>query len=585
MQLQEDQKNLVLAIVLSVVILFGFEFIYGFFAPPPPPVQETAPQTQTSPQATGTGPAVTPGAPNPDAPPVPGGATTVPAVGADRDAALASGTRIKVTSPRLTGSIALNGGRIDDLTLTDYRVSLEPDSEQIVLFSPNLYYADFGWLAADPGMPVPGLQAKWRADGTELTPEKPVTLSWTNDRGLTFSRTIALDANYMFTVTQQVRNDGGDPVDLYGYGLISRYELPEITGFYILHEGPYGVFDGTLKEIDYDDLMEDEQEAQSATGGWIGITDKYWLATLIADQSQKVDSRFSYTTVNGTDKFQVDMKSGLLSVPAGGSVALETHLFAGAKEVSLLEGYGEALGIDRFDLAIDWGYLYFLTKPIFHGIEYFNDLLGNFGLAILLLTVIIKLIFFPLANKSYRAMTKMKKLQPEMVELKERYSDDKQRMQKELMELYKKEKVNPMSGCLPILVQIPVFFALYKVLFVTIEMRHAPFYGWVQDLSAPDPTSLLNLFGLIPYSLPEPMLIGIWPIIMGATMWLQQKLNPPPADPTQAKVMMFLPFFFTLLLARFPAGLVIYWTWNNVLSIAQQWVIMHKAGVKIGGGT
>jgi YidC/Oxa1 family membrane protein insertase len=394
-------------------------------------------------------------------------------------------------------------------------------------------------------------------------------------------RRIAIDSNYMFTVTQRVENAGASDVALHPYGLISRTGTPPTEGFYILHEGLLGVLGGTLREHDYDDLQEVGKIEERSQGGWLGITDKYWLATLIPDQNRPFTAGFRHAMAGQLDKYQTDFLAEPIVVPAGGAAESVDRLFAGAKEVTLLDAYGEQLGLPNFDKAVDFGWFYFLTKPLFYVLHTFYEWLGNFGLAILLLTVCVKLVFFPLANKSYKAMSQMKKLTPEMTKLREKYGDDRQRLNQELMALYKREKVNPAAGCLPILIQIPVFFALYKVLYVTIEMRHAPFYGWIRDLSAADPTNLLNLFGLIPWTPPAIIpAIGIWPILMGVTMWLQQKLNPQPADPIQAKVFMFMPFFFTFLLAPFAAGLVIYWTWNNILSILQQWVIMKRMGVQ-----
>ncbi|MCW8835684.1 MAG: membrane protein insertase YidC, partial [Rhodospirillales bacterium] len=445
--------------------------------------------------------------------------------------------------------------------------------------SNNAYFAEFGWVGQD--LDLPGPDTVWTANKKVLEAGESVDLTWDNAKGLRFQRTIALDENYMFTITDSVSNAGSDAVTLFPYGLVSRTGTPKTQGFYILHEGPLGVFDGTLSEIDYSDLQEDGKIEKKSVGGWAGITDKYWLAALVPDQKTENQSRFSHYRDNNTDKYQVDYIGGALTAGAGATITNTTHFFAGAKEVALLDSYAEEFGVERFDLAIDFGWFYFLTKPIFYMILFFSHYFGNFGVAILLLTVLIKLILFPLANKSYKAMSRMKKLQPEMKKLQERFGDDKTRMNQELMALYKKEKVNPVSGCLPILVQIPVFFALYKVLFVNIEMRHAPFFGWIQDLSAPDPTTVFNLLGLIPWDPPSFLMIGIWPLIMGVTMWLQQKLNPQPADPVQAKVMMFLPVLFTFLLATFPAGLVIYWAWNNTLSILQQWVIMRRMGVKV----
>jgi YidC/Oxa1 family membrane protein insertase len=500
-----------------------------------------------------------------------------------RTQALATTERVVIESPRLEGSLALTGGRIDNLVLSDYRETTAPDSPNVRLLNPpgapDTYFAEFGWVAGDEGTAVPGRDAIWQADRERVRPDQPVTLTWDNGENLRFSRTIALDDNFMFTITQRVENTGDQPVTLHPYGLISRWGTPPTLGFFILHEGPIGVLDGRLEEIDYDDLREDGPIELQSKGGWLGITDKYWLATLVPDQESELIANFRHYIAEDQDRYQVDYLRPAMTVPPGGTLGVTDRLFAGAKEVGLLDFYANEYGIPLFDRAVDFGWFYFLTKPIFHILHFFYQLLGNYGLAILLLTLLVKLLFYPLANKSYRAMSKMKKLQPEMMRLREQFSDDKMRMNQELMALYKKEQVNPMSGCLPIVVQIPVFFALYKVLFVSIEMRHAPFFGWIQDLSAPDPTSLFNLFGLLPWAPPAFLMIGIWPLLMGATMLLQTKLNPQPADPIQAKVMMLLPLMFIFLFATFPAGLVIYWTWNNVLSITQQWVIMKRMGV------
>jgi len=428
-----------------------------------------------------------------------------------------------------------------------------------------------------PGKLAPPPDALWTANRRQLTPDTPVTLTWNNGGPLQFERTIAVDADFMFTITQRVTNTGSETTSLFPYGLISRTDEPETLGFFILHEGPIGVLDGTLDEIDYSDLRSSGPVTRTSTGGWIGITDKYWLAALVPDQTVVATERFHYATRDGREKFQVDYLSPEMTIGPGQKVEITNHLFAGAKEVTLLDKYRDELGITRFDLAVDFGWFYFLTKPFFYVLNDFYGWLGNFGLAILLFTVLVRIVFFPLANKSFKAMRKLKDLQPKMMELREKFSDDKQKMQQEVMALYKREKANPMSGCLPILLQIPVFFALYKVLFVSIEMRQAPFFGWIQDLSERDPTSLFNLFGLLPFTPPEFLGIGVWPLLMGLTMFLQQKLNPAPPDPIQAKVLMMLPIVFTFLFATFPAGLVIYWTWNNILSIAQQWVIMRRA--------
>lgn len=581
----EEIRNVILAIVLSVIIIVGFQF---YFDKPPPPgetvtaEQAARPGDPDLPRATAE---VAPSAPGedfliPSAPGVPG-----PDPGAKRAELIKAGARVPIRSTRLWGSVSLTGGRMDDLSLADYRESLAPDSPEITLLTPfgsrDAYFAQFGWTAAaGADTAVPGPDTVWTARGMALTPETPLTLSWDNGQGLYFFRTIEMDGDFMFTITQRVENRGNQPVTLYPYSLIRRHGTPEVTGFYILHEGLYGVFDGTLQEVDYDDLQDEGSIKQTSIGGWIGITDKYWLTALVPDQKTRADSRFTHRTDDGEDRYQVDYLGSKMVVAAGGKSEVRSHFFAGAKEVDLLDSYMESLGVQRFDLAIDWGWFYFLTKPIFHGLVLINGYVGNFGISILLLTVGIKLAFFPLANKSYVAMSKMKKLQPEMLKLRERFGEDKTRLNQEMMALYKREKTNPASGCLPIVIQIPVFFSLYKVLFVTIEMRHTPFFGWIRDLSAPDPTSVFNLFGLVPFTPPDFLMIGAWPLLMGLTMFLQQKLNPQPPDPIQAKIFLFLPIMFTFLLARFPAGLVIYWAWNNLLSILQQWVIMRRMGVR-----
>ena len=591
-----DQRNMLLAVVLSVVIIIAFQFFFESRRPPPP---ETAQQTQQPLVPEGVQaprgaqvperPVAVPQAPakGAEVPSVPGATQATPVAVDDRRVMLAKSKRVKIRSPRLHGSIALTGGRIDDLTLADYRETLDETSPEIILLSPHgapdAYFAEFGWVPAD-GVVVPGPDTPWTANRDVLAPGSPLTLTWDNGQGLRFSRTYAIDENYMFTVTQRIENTGSTPAALYPYGLISRWGTPEVTGFFILHEGPLGVFDGTLTELDYEDLQDAGTIRQSTTGGWIGITDKYWLAALVPDQKSPVNTRFKYFQEGGTDRYQVDFLGNRVEIAAGAVAETVSHLFTGAKEVDLLDAYEERYRIDRFDLAIDFGWFYFLTKPIFYGLIYINDYIGNFGFSILLLTVGIKLVFFPLANKSYTAMSKVKKLQPQILKLRERFGDDKVRLNTEMMALYKRENASPASGCLPMIVQIPVFFALYKVLFVTIEMRHAPFFGWIHDLSAADPTSVWNLFGLIPWDptvfVPDVLNIGVWPLIMGASMFLQQKLNPQPQDPVQAKIFLFLPLMFTFLLARFPAGLVIYWAWNNILSMIQQKVIMVRMGVK-----
>jgi YidC/Oxa1 family membrane protein insertase len=582
-----ENRNTILAIVLSLIVLLGWQY---FVAAPQLERQQAELQAQqeaAQKAATGTT--------NPDAPQPTGsqGANTAaPAAGqqaafANRDTALAVSQRVTIDTPSLEGSLNLKGGRLDDIRLKDYHETVDKSSPTIVLFSPSgspkPYYADYGWVG-DPGsnIALPGPDTIWSIDGeTTLTPSTPVTLSWDNGAGLTFKRTFSVDDNYMFTVNQAVENTGADAVTLYPYGLIARKGMPETKGIYILHEGLLGVFGAEgLKEVDYDDLMEESSiRPAKVDQGWLGITDKYWAATLIPTPGQEFQPGFSHSAT--TDVFQADYLGNGVTIAGGSTGESSSYLFAGAKETKVLDGYEEALGIERFELLIDWGWFYFLTKPMFFAIDWFFHLFGNFGVAILVVTVIVKLIFFPLANKSYVSMSKMKLVQPQMTEIREKYSDDRQKQQQALMELYKKEKINPLAGCLPILVQIPVFFALYKVLYVTIEMRHAPFFGWIQDLSAPDPTTIFNLFGLIPWDPPQMLMLGVWPLIMGITMFIQMKMNPAPPDPTQQMIFTWMPVIFTFMLASFPAGLVIYWAWNNTLSVTQQYVIMRRQGAKV----
>jgi YidC/Oxa1 family membrane protein insertase len=577
-----DQKNLILAVVLSVVILMMWDFMYRSptvddLVPPPTPGEQVTPgQQSAAPQA----PVAVSGGSAPTAPGTSASAPMTPGATAIKD----ESPRLRIEAQRIQGSLRLRGARLDDLLLTDYRNTLDPDSGDIVLLSPaetlNAYYAEFGWaVGAGTEMPVPGTTTLWQANGDVLVPRAPITLEWDNGQGLLFQRTISVDENYLISVSQRVSNRSTVPVTLHPYGLVSRSNPANTLGFFILHEGPIGVLNDDLKEVDYDDLQDDGRQTVQSTGGWLGITDKYWLTALIPDQAEAIDTSFNHSVIDGGERYQVDFLGAARVIPAGGVVEVINRLFAGAKEVHLLDKYTETQDIPRFDLAVDFGWFYFLTKPIFYVLDYLNRVLGNFGLAILLFTVIIRILFYPLANKSFRAMHAMRKLQPEMTKMREQYSEDRQRLHKEMMELYKREKVNPMAGCLPIAMQIPVFFALYKVLFVTIEMRHTPFYGWIQDLSAPDPTSLFNLFGLIPWDPPLFLHIGIWPLMMGVSMFLQQKINPQPVDPMQAKIFLALPVVFTFVLANFPAGLVIYWTWNNMLSMAQQWTIYKRAGI------
>ncbi len=585
-----DNKNFIVAIILSSLIIFGWQYFYaGPQAERQRRLQEQQ-QQQTSQQVAPAQPGTIGVTPQPGAAPQPG---TMPQPGlADgvqpREQVLQSSARIPIDTPSLSGSINLKGAQIDDLHLKRYHETVDTGSPTITLLSPSgteqPYFAESGWtMAGTASVKLPNAQTQWQvAQGAKLTPESPVQLSFDNGEGLIFHKTIGVDDNYMFTVKQEVENRNGQPVTLFPYSRVVRVGQPETANFYILHEGLIGVLDNKLKEVDYDDVKEEQQPPIELKGGWLGITDKYWAVALIAGPDEAIRATFGHNMSGTKDNFQADFirKEGL-TVPANGRASSEHHVFAGAKVVQLIDSYRDRLNIVLFDRLIDWGWFYYLTKPLFWLLELFYKLVGNFGLAILIVTVLIKSVFFPLANKSYESMSKMKKLQPEMERLKQLYPDDRMKQQQELMELYKKEKVSPLSGCLPIIIQIPVFFALYKVLFVTIEMRHAPFFGWIKDLSAPDPTSLFNLFGLIPWDPPSLLMVGIWPIIMGITMWMQMRLNPTPPDPVQAMLFNWMPLIFTFMLASFPAGLVIYWAWNNLLSILQQTLIMKRQGVKV----
>jgi YidC/Oxa1 family membrane protein insertase len=581
----DNQRNLIVAIALSVAIMLGFQYFFGKSASNHQDAanQQTASSSQQdTPQST-----LAPPANGVQAVPRPSvGSTPLPG-SAMMAAAPDTSPRIKIVTPRLTGSISLKGARFDELSLADYHETTDPTSPTIKLLEPlsseHPYFAEYGWLAQDAGAPVPTSDTVWHANGDELTPAKPLTLTWDNGHGLLFTRNLSVDENFVFTIADKVENHTGQQVTLFPYGLISRYGTPQTAGLYILHEGMVGVLGGSLKEVKYKDAQKEEKpDSYTSTGGWAGITDKYWLTAMMWDQNQEVKANISNHSKSGeVDKYQTDYLGPATAVPANGSTENTAHLFAGAKEVRLIDAYADKLGITHFDLAIDFGWFYFITKPFFYALDTLSHWIGNFGIAILVLTICVKTLFFPLANKSYRSMSAMRNLQPQMQALRERYKDDKAKLNQAVMELYRKEKVNPAAGCLPIVIQIPVFFSLYKVLYVTIEMRHAPFFGWIHDLSAPDPTTVFNLFGLIPWVPPAffPHL-GAWAIIMGFTMFMQMRLNPQPADPIQAKLFMFMPLIFTFILAPFPAGLVIYWAWNNSLSVAQQWIIMKRSGQK-----
>ena len=563
-----EQRNLILAIVLSVVIILAFQYFYEM-----PRMRET----QQAQRTTATQAVKPQSEPAPQAPAT--GAAPAPAVAGETMATNAP--RVRIDNGRLHGSLSLRGARIDSIALADYHETVNPKSPDIQLLSPvgspNPYFAEFGWVDGAGGTPVPGADTLWKADDATVGKGAPVSLSWDNGQGLAFGQKIGLDANYMFTVDRSVTNHGTAPVTLYPYGLLSRWGTPHTLGYYILHEGPIGVLAGKLKEIKYKTLAGEGPVTGETKGGWFGITDKYWLAALVPQQDETVKAGFRHEAEG--DRYQVDFRGAPVVVQPGATISITDHLFAGAKEINQLDGYEREFNLPLFDHAVDFGWFYFLTKPIFYTLHWLSGIVGNYGIAILMLTLIIKGLFFPLANKSYKSMSQMKKLQPQVQDLRERHAEDKVRLNQEMMALYKREKVNPMAGCLPMVIQIPVFFSLYKVLFVSIEMRHAPFFGWIHDLSAPDPTTFANLFGLVPWSPPHFLMLGAWPLILGVTMFLQQRLNPQPADPTQAKIFMIMPVMFTFLFATFPAGLVIYYSWNNTLSIAQQWLIMKRMGV------
>ncbi len=568
-----DQRNLLIAIVLSMVVVFGWQFFIGV----PKPPQEPARQTQTLPPQNAAAPKPAANATQSQL------ASNVP-----NRAAPVSTVRAAIDTPSLEGSINLTGGRFDDLKLRKYRETTDPRSSEIVLLSPvaseHPYFAEFGWLSGQGAQQLtPGPNTPWKmVQGDRLSPGRDIELTYDNAAGLTFTRRISVDQNYMFTVIDSVENHGSAPVTLFPYGLVNRQNLPNTTHYWVVHEGYIGVLGGTLKDPTYADLAKNnEVQSFDSQGGWLGITDKYWMAAAVPPQSEQFSATYKAYEVNNTKAYQADFTMKPRTVAPNGSQAVIYHLFAGAKVVELVNNYGTTLGIQRFDMAVDWGWFAFITKPMFEAIDFLYRYVGNFGIAILIFTVFVKLLFFPLANTSYRSMSKMKKLQPEMERIRERLKDDKVQQQQALMQLYQKEKVNPVSGCLPMIIQIPVFFSLYKVLLVTIDMRQAPFFGWVRDLSAPDPTSIFNLFGLIPWMPPQFLMLGVFPIIMGLTMWLQTNLNPPPADPMQQKIFGFMPLIFTFMLANFPVGLVIYWSWNNLLSIIQQVVIMRSTGTPV----
>ncbi|WP_018898246.1 MULTISPECIES: membrane protein insertase YidC [unclassified Rhizobium] len=575
----QNNRNYFIAIALSVLIVLGWQFLYmnprieaQRKAELAQKAQQTTQQTQT-PAANG---AQTNGA-------APTGQAPATTSLAD---ALAKNPRVIIDTAALSGSINLAGGRLDDLKLKGYHETVDDSSPIITLFSPSEtkdgYFAELGYIGDAATGNVPGPSTLWTApEGAKLTEKTPVTLTYTNDKGITFARTISVDERYMFTITDKITNAGQAPAALSSYGRVTRYNKPAVASTYVLHEGFIGVIgeDGLI-ESKYASVEKEAVTPATATGGWLGITDKYWAATIIPPQTTAYDARFSHFT-DGQPRFQADYKQNAVTVAPGQSLELKNLVFAGAKEVPVIDGYEATYQIPRFDRLIDWGWFYFLTKPMFKLMDFFFRYFGNFGVAILMTTIVVKALFFPLASKQYASMANMKRVQPKMEELKAKFGDDRMGLQQATMALYKEEKINPIAGCWPIALQIPIFFSLYKVIYITIEMRHAPFFGWIQDLSAPDPTSFINLFGLLPFAAPTFLHLGVWPLIMGVTMFLQMRMNPTPPDPTQAMIFNWMPLVFTFMLASFPAGLVIYWAWNNTLSVIQQGVIMRRHGVKI----
>ncbi|TDI61599.1 MAG: membrane protein insertase YidC [Alphaproteobacteria bacterium] len=577
-----DVKNLISAVVLSMLVLFAYQTFYLG-----PLEEEAAQQALLEAEALGEETLALGDTtiPDPDT-----GELAAPEVQAAAPETITTEPveRIVINATRLSGSISPVGARLDDLVLNDYFDRLGEGAENIELLKnearSNAYFAEFNWRA-NTGVTLPTSKTVWTTRGGSLTTNGEVELYWENGQGITFRQFFSVDENFMFTIRQVVENNSDQRINIAPIGEVRRIDTPETQGFFILYEGPLGVFNGTLEDDDdYDDLADDGSvDFAVSPNGWLGYSDKYWLTALVPDQTRPFTARFQHQKILGRDAYTIRYLVDQGEVVAiGGSSEYVSHFFAGAKEVSLIDAYEETYNIPLFDRAIDWGWFYFLTKPIFYTLDYFYVMFGNFGVSILILTVIIKLFLFPLANKSFRAMSRVKKLQPKVAAIKERFPDDKLRQQQETMALYKREKANPASGCLPMFIQIPVFFALYKTLFVTIEMRHEPFFGWVHDLAAPDPMTFITLFGLVPWDPPGFLLVGIWPILMGVTMWFQMKLNPQSPDPIQAKIFTYMPIVFTFILAPFPVGLVIYWTWNNILTILQQYVIMKKEGVPIG---
>jgi len=557
-----EGKNLILAISLSALVLIMWSI---FFAPPPPTIDKEQNKIEKTQKENGIS--------------SPSLETTKKIKAVSRVESLKTTKRISVENESISGSISLTGGIIDDIIFKNYNQNLNSEKKVVLLNPDGLdegYYIETGWASTYKDVDLPNSKTEWSIVGnSKLTPDNPVTLKWTNSKQITFLKTIELDENFLFKINQQIKNNGNNNYDFYPYAQIVRNKKPQVLGYYILHEGFIGVFDEELKEEDYKDIEKKKFTANSSSG-WLGITDKYWITAIVPEKNKNFKSEFIHDNNYRANFIQTEP---IQSSP-NQTISSEIRVFTAAKEVTVIDSYAKNQNIEKFDLTIDWGWFYFFTKPLFFIADYFFKLTGNFGIAIILITACIRLIFFPLANYSFKSMAKMKVLQPEMVRLKELHKDDKAKLQQEMMALYKREKVNPISGCLPVMIQIPFFFAIYKMLFVTIEMRQQPFFGWIQDLSARDPTSVFNLFGLIPWDPPTFLMIGAWPVMMGITMYIQQKLNPTPPDPIQAKIFMFFPLFLTIVLAPFPSGLVVYWTINNILTMAQQWIIIRRTKVK-----
>lgn len=561
-----ENRNVIIAVILSTAILIGWSMFFENTDEAQRKRLEIQGKTETQ--------------TNIQKPETPQTAKTNPTKAISRSDALKESDRVFIENSNLSGSISLRGALIDDIILKNYRETLDKSSKPIVVLSPKKsedgYFVESGWATTKSDVKVPDNNSVWQIrEGKKLTPASPVTLEWNNREGVVFSKKIELDDKYLFKITETIRNEKSKTIELFHYSQITKNTKPNTENFYILHEGLIGVVDKNLKEETYS-TIEKEKKTYTGKSGWFGITDKYWMSAIIPESGKSFKGEYSFAN---SYKANFIISEPTIANPQK-STSNTLKIFIGAKEVYPIDNYTEKEKIDRFDLSIDWGWFYFITKPLFFVIDYIFKIVGNFGVAIIILTLLVRILFFPLNNYSFKSMAKMKVLQPEMLRIKELYKDDMKRTQQEMMALYKREKVNPLSGCLPILVQIPIFFAVYKMLFVTLEMRHAPFFGWIKDLSAADPTTIFNLFGLIPWNPPSFLMIGVWPILMGITMYFQMKLNPTPPDPIQAKIFAFFPLIMTVMLATFPSGLVVYWTVSNVLTMAQQYYIMKKTTVK-----